>query len=542
MTCSISKGVVYKISLSSDVFSGTKQRPALALSDEDSYGDAQFAFITAAAPLAGEDCLELIERDFDGEPLPIRSYLRLERLFSINKDIVVKPLSRLTKEKMSQVLRFIIKAGIPDFFQYEHCRSNFIPGYSPVPVSGRVFGPEDIRALVDSALDFWLTTGRFNEGFEKRFASYLGVRYALTTNSGSSANLLAVSALTCKTLGDRQLKAGDEVITVAAGFPTTINPLILYGLIPVFIDVSIPTYNIRSDLIESAVGEKTRAIMIAHTLGNPFDVAEVLRIARKYDLWIIEDCCDALGSTYSLNTEPYDPKFVGTFGHIATFSFYPAHHITMGEGGAVVTNDSSLKKIMESFRDWGRDCWCPPGHDNSCKRRFDWQMGGLPLGYDHKYIYSRVGFNLKITDMQAAVGLAQMDRLSSFAEKRRRNYEYLKMRLSKFEDFLILPEPTPCSDPVWFGFPITIRHEARVYRTDLLKYLDGQKIGTRLLFGGNLVRQPYFAGQRYRLHGELATTDTIMNSSFWIGVYPGLDETMLDFVVEKIGSFFGANF
>lgn len=411
----------------------------------------------------------------------------------------------------------------------------FQAGISIIPPSGKVIGASELKNMVDASLDGWLTTGRFNEAFEERFADFVGVPHALTTTSGSSANLLAFTALTSYKLGDRALKPADEVITVAAGFPTTVNPLLQNGMVPVFVDVDIPTYNIDPKKIEAAVTERTRAIMMAHTLGNPFDLDAVMAIARKHKLWVIEDCCDALGSRYK-------GKHVGTFGHIATCSFYPAHHITMGEGGMVFTGDHELKKIIESFRDWGRDCYCAPGKDNTCGKRFGWQLGSLPFGYDHKYTYSHLGYNLKITDMQAACALAQIDRLPEFIVARKRNFAFLKERLKSCEEFLILPEATAGSEPSWFGFPITVRESAGIARVELLKYLDQYKIGTRLLFAGNLTCQPYFEGRQYRISGELINTEKIMNNTFWIGVYPGLRDEMLSFVAEKIETFFGVNF
>lgn len=411
----------------------------------------------------------------------------------------------------------------------------FAPGSSVVPPSGKVLGASELQHLVEASLDGWLTTGRFNDEFEKQLAVYLGLPYALTTNSGSSADLLAFSALTSPLLGERALQPGDEVITVAAGFPTTVNPIVLYGMVPVFVDVDIPTYNILPSMVEAAVGPRTRAIMLAHTLGNPYDLGEVTRVARKHNLWLIEDTCDALGSTY-------EGRRVGTFGDLGTVSFYPAHHITMGEGGAVFMRNATLKRAVESIRDWGRDCYCPPGKENTCGKRFGWQLGSLPFGYDHKYTYSHLGYNLKITDMQAAVGLAQLQRLPGFVEKRKQNFRYLHERLRSVEEFLILPQATPKSDPSWFGFPVTLRTEANVDRLDLLKYLDQHKIGTRLLFAGNLTRQPYFEGRNYRVAGSLENTDRIMEQTFWLGIYPGLNETMLDYVAERIEAFFGLNF
>ncbi|HEX8979461.1 MAG TPA: lipopolysaccharide biosynthesis protein RfbH [Parasulfuritortus sp.] len=433
-------------------------------------------------------------------------------------------------ELKQQILDLVAQYSVLHFADKQ-----FQPGTSAVPPSGKVLGAAELQNMVEASLDGWLTTGRFNEAFEKRFGEFVGVPYALTTTSGSSANLLAFTALTSPKLGARALKPGDEVITVAAGFPTTVNPMLQNGMVPVFVDVDIPTYNIDPTRIEAAVSSRTRAIMIAHTLGNPFDLDAVMAVAKKHDLWVIEDCCDALGSLYK-------GKHVGTYGHIATCSFYPAHHITMGEGGMVFTQDRELRTIIESFRDWGRDCYCPPGCDNTCGKRFGWKLGSLPQGYDHKYTYSHLGYNLKITDMQAACALAQMDRLPDFIEARKRNFIYLKERLQSCAEFLILPEATAGSDPSWFGFPITVRDTAGVDRVELLKYLDQYKIGTRLLFAGNLTRQPYFEGRAFRVSGDLANTDKVMNDTFWIGVYPGLTKEMLNFVAEKIEVFFGINF
>ncbi|EKN6261974.1 lipopolysaccharide biosynthesis protein RfbH [Yersinia enterocolitica] len=411
----------------------------------------------------------------------------------------------------------------------------FEAGKSVVPPSGKVIGTKELQLMVEASLDGWLTTGRFNDAFEKKLGEYIGVPYVLTTTSGSSANLLALTALTSPKLGARALKPGDEVITVAAGFPTTVNPTIQNGLIPVFVDVDIPTYNVNASLIEAAVSDKTKAIMIAHTLGNLFDLAEVRRVADKYNLWLIEDCCDALGSKY-------DGKMAGTFGDIGTVSFYPAHHITMGEGGAVFTKSAELKTIIESFRDWGRDCYCAPGCDNTCKKRFGQQLGSLPFGYDHKYTYSHLGYNLKITDMQAACGLAQLERIEEFVETRKANFKYLKEALQSCVDFIELPEATENSDPSWFGFPITLKEDCGISRIDLVKFLDEAKVGTRLLFAGNLTRQPYFHDVKYRVVGELKNTDRIMNQTFWIGIYPGLTHDHLDYVVSKFEEFFGLNF
>jgi len=434
-----------------------------------------------------------------------------------------------------ELIRNQISELVEQYAALQYAPTEFVGGETVVPPSGKVLGAKELQLMVEASLDGWLTTGRFNEAFEKRLGEYLGVPHVLTTTSGSSANLLAMTALTSPKLGDRQLKPGDEVITVAAGFPTTVNPTIQNGLVPVFVDVDIPTYQIKPEMIEAAVSDKTKAIMVAHTLGNVFDLTEARRVADKYNLWLIEDCCDALGSTY-------DGKMVGTFGDISTLSFYPAHHITMGEGGAVFTKDNELRKLIESFRDWGRDCYCAPGCDDTCKKRFDQQLGSLPQGYDHKYTYSHLGYNLKITDMQAACGLAQMDRVEDLVQSRKDNYKYLVEGLASCEEFLILPKATEKSDPSWFGFPITIKPEADIDRVELLKFMDQYKIGTRLLFAGNLTRQPYFENVDYRVVGDLTNTDIIMNNTLWIGVFPGLSTDHLDFVIEKFEEFLGLNF
>lgn len=438
--------------------------------------------------------------------------------------------SRLDVTEESIELRKRILHLVSEYTGLSHGPKKFVPGETLVPVSGRVYDETDLQLLVASSLDFWLTSGRYNDEFEKQLAKFLRITFVITANSGSSANLLALTSLTSDWLGERALKPGDEVITVAAGFPTTINPILNNNLIPVFVDVHIPTYVIVPNLIENAITEKTKAIMLAHTLGNPFDVEAVMRLAKKYNLWIVEDCCDALGSTYN-------GKLVGTFGDISTLSFYPAHQITMGEGGAVFTNNSQLKRIVESLRDWGRDCYCATGKSNTCGKRFDWKLGDLPEGYDHKYIYSHAGYNLKITDMQAAVGLAQLKKLPEFIEKRRKNFEFLKDNLSHLEKYLILPEATPNSEPSWFGFPITLADNAPFSREELVRFLAEKKIDTRGLFGGNITKQPYFKNKKYRIMGSLANTDKIMTQSFWIGVYPGLTEEMLEYVTKKIEDF-----
>jgi CDP-6-deoxy-D-xylo-4-hexulose-3-dehydrase len=434
-----------------------------------------------------------------------------------------------------QEIRQKIAALVDEFAQLKYTSQYFKPGETVIPPSGKVLDAAELKSMVEASLDGWLTTGRFNDAFEKKLRDFLGVKFLITTNSGSSANLLAFSALTSPKLKERAIKPGDEVIGVAAGFPTTVNPILQFGAVPVFVDVDIATHNIDVTKIEAAISPKTKAIMLAHSLGNPFNLKVILEICKKHNLWLIEDNCDSLGSRYN-------GQLTGTFGDIGTLSFYPAHHITMGEGGAVFTNNADLKMIIESFRDWGRDCYCQPGKDNTCGKRFCWKLGDLPEGYDHKYTYAHAGYNLKITDMQAACGLAQMDKLEGFIQARKDNFKYLYERLQSCQDFLILPEATPNSDPSWFGFLMTIKPEANIHRVDLLSYLDQEKIGTRLLFAGNLTRQPYMQGRNYRVSGDLANTDTVMNDSFWVGVYPGLTEEMLDFAATKIESFLGVNF
>lgn len=437
--------------------------------------------------------------------------------------------------KTPEQLRLEISHLVQQYADLALAPRPFVAGESNVAVSGKVIGAKELQLMVEASLDGWLTAGRFNTAFEQRLAKWLGVQHLITVNSGSSANLVAFSALTSPRLGERAIKPGDEVIGVAAGFPTTVNPILQFGAVPVFVDVELGTYNIDASQLEAAIGPRTKAIMLAHTLGNPFNLEVVTALCRKHGLWLVEDCCDALGSTY-------DGKLVGGFGDIGTLSFYPAHHITMGEGGAVFTNNAELKLIAESFRDWGRDCYCPPGQDNTCGKRFCWKLGDLPEGYDHKYTYSHLGYNLKITDMQAACALAQLDRLDGFVQARKRNFAKLHERLQSCAEVLLLPQATANSEPSWFGFPITIKPGARVKRNDLLQYLEQQKIGTRLLFAGNLTRQPYMIGRNYRVSGELKNTDVVMNDTFWLGVHPGLDDRMIEHMATSVETFFGVNF
>ena len=427
-------------------------------------------------------------------------------------------------------LRRQIAELVEQYAALAHAPKPFVPGESPVPVSGKVIGAREIQLMVEASLDAWLTTGRFNAAFEERMAKFLGVKHLITVNSGSSANLVAFSALTSPRLGDRAIRAGDEVIGVAAGFPTTVNPILQFGAVPVFVDVDLATHNIDASQIEAAISPRTKAIMLAHSLGNPFNLDVVTALCRKHGQWLVEDCCDALVATY-------DGQLVGTFGDIGTLSFYPAHHITMGEGGAVFTNNAELKLIAESFRDWGRDCYCAPGKDNTCNKRFCWKLGELPEGYDHKYIYSHLGYNLKITDMQAAVGVTQLDKLDDFVAARRRNFALLKEGLRELEDIFVLPEATPGSEPSWFGFLLTVRDGAPFTRDEIVQHLNSKQIGTRLLFGGNLIRQPYMKGRNFRVHGDVANSDRIMNHTFWIGVYPGLSEQAISYTLDVIRAF-----
>ncbi|MFI5398671.1 MAG: lipopolysaccharide biosynthesis protein RfbH [Candidatus Binatia bacterium] len=424
-------------------------------------------------------------------------------------------------------LRARIRALVSEYYDAAFAPKNFVPGKTVIPVSGKVFDAADIQSLVDSSLDFWLTTGRFAAQFEREFARFFGVRHAILVNSGSSANLLALSCLTSPKLAERALRPGDEVITVAAGFPTTVNPILLNRLTPVFVDVVVPTYNVDVDQLEAALSDRTRAVIIAHTLGNPFNVAAVKAFAERHGLWLVEDCCDAVGATFG-------GQKVGTFGDLATVSFYPAHHITMGEGGCVLTGSPVLKTLIESFRDWGRDCWCEPGDDNTCGKRFNWQLGDLPAGYDHKYTYSHIGYNLKATDMQAAVGVAQLRKLPAFIESRRRNFAMLHEGLRDLEEHFVLPAATPNSEPSWFGFPLAVREDAPFSRNEVIHFLETHGIATRLMFGGNIVRQPAYREATHRVVGALTNSDFVMNRVFWVGLYPGLTQPMLEYMIDAL--------
>ena len=471
-------------------------------------------------------------------------------IFPASKQILINPafikvkIGRICTLDLNRLMRLCAMRHTSDFFEGCHkpaMTSSFIPGKSRIPYAGRVYDEKEMTHLVDASMDFWLTTGRYAEQFEKEFAAFLGVKHCSLTNSGSSANLLAFMALTSPKLGERRIKRGDEVITVAAGFPTTVAPIVQFGAVPVFVDVTLPTYNIDCSQLEAALSEKTRAVMLAHTLGNPFDIAKVLAFCQKHHLWLIEDNCDALGSKYLVDGEW---KYTGTLGHLGTSSFYPPHHMTMGEGGAVITNDTTLKRLVESFRDWGRDCWCPSGRDNTCGNRFGRQFGELPKGYDHKYVYSHFGYNLKVTDMQAAIGCAQLDKLPGFIDARKRNWQMLHDGLADMGERFILPEATPHSDPSWFGFLLTVREDTGFTRDDLVAQLESRGIQTRMLFAGNLIKHPCFDEMRnshtgHRIIGSLANTDRIMRNTFWVGVYPGMSEEMVAYMVQTIAEFSG---
>jgi len=534
MTFDINPGMVFSAWFPFSDLSKEKKRPVLALSEIDENGDVRVAFITKA-PVGKKQGFALQATDFETKPLKHQSYLRVDKTFNLNISRIEKPVAQLSEKTYEKVLRKLITLDIPNLAKVKYKDKPFIPNKSVIPPSGKVMGETELQYMVEASLDGWLTTGRFNEQFEKELAEFIGVKSLITVNSGSSANLIAFNTLTSPKLGKKSIQKGDEVIAVAAGFPTTVNPIVQFGAIPVFVDVDLKTHNINADLIEVAITPKTKAIMLAHTLGNPFNLGKVKALCEKHNLWLIEDCCDALGAKY-------DGKMVGTWGDIATLSFYPAHHITMGEGGAVFSNNRRLMTIAESFRDWGRDCYCNPGCDNTCGTRFNKQLGSLPKGYDHKYTYSHLGFNLKISDMQAACGVAQLKRAPEFIKKRNENFDYLKNRLSTLTDFIEFTEATENSTPSWFGFPITIKASSGVSRVELTKYLDQNKIGTRLLFAGNLTRQPYFKHVEYRISGELTNTDITMNSTLWLGIFPALGKEQLDFIAEKLEEFFGVNF
>ena len=530
------KGKIFKIPFPFTDLSGSKARPALAISEPDDFGDIEFLFITTKYARSFGEVLELTADSYFEQSLPFDSLLHLDKTYLLSKDIIIKELADVSADFLEKIMRCIVLRNVQKHYEVKQkSQKLFTPG-DHIPYAGRVFDEREVTNLVDSSLDFWLTAGRYAEMFEKEFAAFLGVRHCSLTNSGSSANLLAFMALTSPKLDERRIRSGDEVITVAAGFPTTVAPLIQYGAVPVFVDVSFPSYNIDVTQLDTARSVKTRAVMIAHTLGNPFDLATVKAFCDKNNLWLIEDNCDSLGSKYMINGQW---RNTGTIGHLGTSSFYPPHHMTMGEGGAVYTNDHDLTSIVASLRDWGRDCWCPSGHDNSCCRRFEQQFGELPQGYDHKYVYSHFGYNLKATDMQAAIGCAQLQKLPSFIEARKKNWQILRAGLAGLEESLILPEATPGSDPSWFGFLLTVRDGAGFSRDQIVAHLEKNGVQTRMLFAGNLIKHPCFdemrkSGEGYRVVGKLENTDTIMRDTFWVGVYPGLNEEMIRYMIDTI--------
>ncbi|MBB3187213.1 lipopolysaccharide biosynthesis protein RfbH [Microbacter margulisiae] len=523
------KGKIFKVPFPYTDLSSSKKRPVLALSEPNEYGDIRFAFITTKN-YPSRNQIILKQTDFKSIPLPVASYLQLDKIVLLSKDIILKELAELNASAMFKLLRRIV---INETEIYHHTRfqpMEFIPGKSKVNYAGRVFDEQEVTNAVDASLDFWLTEGRFSEAFAEKIAEFLGVEHVLLTNSGSSANLLAFSALTSEKLGDRRLKPGDEVISVAAGFPATITPIIQNGLIPVFVDVDIPTYNIDVKMIEKAISPKTRCIFLAHTLGNPFHLDVIMDLAEKYHLWVIEDNCDAFGSRYK-------GKYTGTFGHISTISFYPAHHITTGEGGAICTNDPQLARLIRAFRDWGRDCYCTGGENNTCGKRFTQQFGKLPVGYDHKYVYSEIGYNLKMTDIQAAIGSAQMDKLPAFCESRKANFHEWTRIFTKYSDYFLLPEATENADPAWFAFIVTLKDNVPFTRDELTRYLNSNLIETRNLFAGNITKQPGYVNKNWRIADHLDKTDYIMNNTFFLGTYPGLTKEMFDYAEEILESF-----
>ena len=514
---------------------GAKLRPALIMAKGDIQHDYLVAFITSEVERyrGSEFAVVFKQDDLQRGTVRQESIIRCDKLITINPDRILRSnVALLKKTKISEVLRKLCRIGVNGIYHEIHqsTEKEFLPGKSRVNYAGRVFDEKELMNAVDASLDFWLTEGRFSEQFAEKIADFLGVENVLLTNSGSSANLLAFAALTSEKLGEKRLKPGDEVISVAAGFPATVTPIIQYGLVPVFVDISIPTYNIDIEMVKAAISPKTRCIFIAHTLGNPFDIDGVMELAKNHDLWIIEDNCDAFGSMYK-------GRYTGTFGHLSTISFYPAHHITTGEGGAVVTNDNVLAQLVRAFRDWGRDCYCAGGENNTCGKRFSQSFGNLPMGYDHKYVYSEIGYNLKMTEIQAAIGSAQMDKLSTFCEKRKQNFIRLYQIFSKYPSFFILPEATTGSDPAWFSFIITIKQDSPFTRDALTAFFNEQLIETRNLFAGNLTKQPGFMNKGYRISGTLANTDNIMNCTFFLGTYPGLTEPMFCHIEDTLDKF-----
>lgn len=534
------KGKIFKIPFPFTDRSGQKARPALAITEPDINGDTEFLFITSQNKTTCK-IIELTKDIFEGKELPLQSFLNLNKKYILSKNIIVKEITSVKKDFLEKILRELAIDAAVKHYEVKHKKDKpFKPGDN-ICYGGRIFDEKEIINLIDSSLDFWLTTGRYTEKFEHEFAEFLGVKHCSLTNSGSSANLLAFMALTSPKLGKKRINKGDEVITVAAGFPTTVTPIIQYGAVPVFADISLPSYNIDCSELEKALSEKTKAVFLAHTMGNPFNLQTVKDFCDKNNLWLIEDNCDSLGSKYLYRGEW---KYTGTIGHIGTSSFYPPHHMTMGEGGAVYTDDTQLKRLVESFRDWGRDCWCMSGHDNTCNNRFNQQFGELPPGYDHKYVFSHLGYNLKITDLQASIGCAQLEKLPDFIQRRKENWELLRNGLEKLSDKFILPEKTENSDPSWFGFLLTVKENAGFTRDEIVNHLETNKIQTRMLFAGNLIKHPCFnemrkSGKGYRIVENLSNTDRIMKDTFWTGLYPGMTEEMIEFIISAFMNFTG---
>jgi len=532
------KGKIFKIPFPFTDLSGRKARPALAITEPDISGDIEFLFITSQNKKIYKT-IELTKDVFKGKELPLQSFLNLNKKYILSKNIILKEITSVKKEFLEKILRELAIDAAVNHYEIKHKKDKPFHQGDNISYGGRIFDEKEIVNLIDSSLDFWLTAGRYAEKFEHEFAEFLGVKHCSLTNSGSSANLLAFMALTSKELGPRRINKGDEVITVAAGFPTTVTPIIQYGAVPVFADISLPSYNIDTGKLEKAISEKTKAVFLAHTMGNPFDLQKVKAFCDRNNLWLIEDNCDSLGSKYLYKGEW---KYTGTIGHLGTSSFYPPHHMTMGEGGAVYTQDTQLKRLVESFRDWGRDCWCMSGHDNTCKNRFSQQFGELPFGYDHKYVFSHFGYNLKITDLQASIGCAQLKKLPDFIQARKKNWRLLREGLNDLSDKFILPEITENSDPSWFGFLLTVKEDAGFTRDEIVKYLETNKIQTRMLFAGNLIKHPCFdemrkSGKGYRIVDNLSNTDKIMKDTFWIGVYPGMSSDMLEYIISAFINF-----
>ncbi|MFH1970204.1 MAG: lipopolysaccharide biosynthesis protein RfbH [Verrucomicrobiota bacterium] len=532
----IYKGIIFEIALPFANGPSRKTSPALALGEPDGDGDVEFLLIGTKRDCPGGNTIVLTTDAVASGILPSESGLCLDKCYPLAKNVVIKELASVSEAFLEKVLRERVIIAAVKHYEIKHRKRSAFTAGNRIPYAGRVFDEKEIINLVDASLDFWLTTGRYAERFEKEFAEFLGIKHCSLVNSGSSANLLAFMALTSPKLGEKRIRRGDEVITVAAGFPTTVAPIIQYGAIPVFVDVELPSYNIDCAQLEKALCAKSKAVMLAHTLGNPFDLKRVRAFCDQHHLWLIEDNCDALGSKYKFDGAW---RYTGTIGDIGTSSFFPPHHMTMGEGGAVYTNDSLLKRLVESFRDWGRDCWCASGHDNTCGRRFGQQFGELPPGYDHKYVYSHFGYNLKVTDMQAAIGCAQLEKLPDFIAARKRNWQLLRDGLADLSDIFMLPQPAANSDPSWFGFLLTVKEKAGISREKIVNHLETKGIQTRMLFAGNLIKHPCFDDMRkenrgYRVVGKLTNTDRIMRDTFWVGVYPGMTEQMISYMVQTI--------